>query len=183
MKADTAEIGTIRFEPVAESHFPLLRQWLSQPHVREWWGEPETELGHIRVDRSEENVEGFVFSCDERPAGYIQHWQPRGDEEEEWPKQLPPGTYGIDMFIGPADMIEKGVGGTVLRAFAGRLFEQGALRLVIDPDPRNTRAIRAYEKVGFRPFMKLEGDNGSGGALLMELLCDEENRRTEDKRH
>ncbi len=177
MKADAAQINAIAFEPVAESHFPLLRQWLMQPHVREWWGEPETELGHIRVDRSEEFVEGFVFSFDERPAGYIQHWQPRGDEKEEWQKQLSPGTYGIDMFIGPADMTGKGVGGKVLRAFAGRLFEKGAQRLVIDPDPHNTRAIRAYEKIGFRPFLRLEGENGSGGALLMELV------RTEDKRH
>ena len=32
------------------------------------------------------------------------------------------------------------------------LFEEGAPRVVIDPDPKNLRAIRAYEKAGFRAF-------------------------------
>jgi aminoglycoside 6'-N-acetyltransferase len=40
----------------------------------------------------------------------------------------------------------------MVAAFADLLFRRGARRIIIDPDPRNGRAIRAYEKAGFTPF-------------------------------
>ena len=39
------------------------------------------------------------------------------------------------------------------------------MRLVIDPDPANARAIRAYEKAGFRRGRVV--DTPDGPALLM----------------
>ena len=45
-------------------------------------------------------------------------------------------------------------------------------RLVIDPDPTNLRAIRAYEKAGFTAF----GERRTiyGPALMMSLDADDE---------
>ena len=43
--------------------------------------------------------------------------------------------------------------------------QEGAPRVVIDPDPANLRAIRAYEKAGFRPFDART--SAYGPALLM----------------
>ena len=40
--------GEIAFRPVGAPDYPLLRGWLSAPHVRAWWGDPEEELGFIR---------------------------------------------------------------------------------------------------------------------------------------
>ena len=37
----------IGFAPVVEADYPLLDRWLRSPHVREWWGDPEEELGKI----------------------------------------------------------------------------------------------------------------------------------------
>ena len=59
------------------------------------------------------------------------------------------GTRGIDQFIGEADMLGRGHGSAFIRAFIDRLLANGAPRIVIDPDPANARAIRAYEKAGF----------------------------------
>ena len=36
------------FHPMSAADLPLMRRWLGMPHVRAWWGEPETELGYIR---------------------------------------------------------------------------------------------------------------------------------------
>lgn len=33
----------ISFQPFEEKHFPLLLRWLKEPHVREFWSEPEDE--------------------------------------------------------------------------------------------------------------------------------------------
>ena len=53
----------------------------------------------------------------------------------------------------------------IVRRFAELLFEEGCPRVIIDPDPANTRAIRAYEKAGFRPFG--ERTSKYGPALMM----------------
>ena len=47
-------------------------------------------------------------------------------------------------------MIGHGHGSAFIRAFIERLLATGTPRVVIDPDPANARAIRAYEKAGFR---------------------------------
>ncbi len=62
----------------------------------------------------------------------------------------PAGTRGLDQFIGEPDMLDRGHGSAFIRVFAERLLANGTPRVVIDPDPTNARAIRAYEKAGFR---------------------------------
>lgn len=34
----------ISFQPLTSDHFPLLRKWLKEPHVAEFWQEPEVKL-------------------------------------------------------------------------------------------------------------------------------------------
>ena len=77
----------------------------------------------------------------------------------------PAGTRGIDQFIGEPDMIGRGHGSAFIRAFVDRLLAAGTPRVVTDPDPANTRAIRAYEKAGFRKDRFV--DTPDGTALLM----------------
>ena len=70
-----------------------------------------------------------------------------------------------------------GLGGETLRVLARHLFaERGHHRLTIDPAANNARAIRAYERVGFRPVgvMRLyeRGFDGTWhDGLLMDLLA------------
>ena len=61
--------GEIGFRPVERDDYALLADWLQRAHWREWWGEPETELGYIR-----DMVEGRRNRRDDfykRPAGHI----------------------------------------------------------------------------------------------------------------
>ena len=62
-------------------------------------------------------------------------------------------------------MIDRGHGSAFIRAFAERLLANGTPRVVIDPDPANARAIRAYEKAGFERDRIV--DTPDGPALLM----------------
>ena len=54
----------------------------------------------------------------------------------------------------------------MLRAFADSLLRQGHQTIIIDPDPSNTRAVRAYEKAGFRAIPRLVGRTGD--TLIMQ---------------
>lgn len=168
------EARSIRFEPVAESHLPMLHGWLREPHVRHWWGDPDEELALIRqILEEDDGTEGFVVYVDNIPVGYIQSWRPANFdgthwiEEAPWLRDVPCDTVGIDIFIGPANLIAQGVGPRIIRAFAERLFKGGVPRLIIDPDAANRRAVRAYEKAGFTIFGRHDGKSES--TVLMEL--------------
>jgi aminoglycoside 6'-N-acetyltransferase len=85
---------------------------------------------------------------------------------------------GIDLFIDTAHQ-GRGLGGDAIRTLARFLLEErGHHRLSIDPAADNARAIRAYERVGFRPVGVLRAyERGPDGAwhdgLLMDLLAGE----------
>src|SRR5205085_1373934 len=81
----------------------------------------------------------------------------------------------IDVYLGDAWQ-GRGAGTEAVRVLADHLFTaRGHHRLTIDPAAANHRAIRCYEKVGFRTVgVMREYERGADGTfhdgLLMDLL-------------
>jgi aminoglycoside 6'-N-acetyltransferase len=165
----------IAFRPVRPDDFPMLTEWLSRPHWREWWGDPTVELGYIRdmVEGRDPHCDPFIFEVDREPLGYIQVWRigphqtPEWAGDNPWLMELPADAVGVDLSVAAADRLSQGIGSSVLRAFAGRLAAEGRRTIVIDPDPDNARAVAAYRKAGFRPVPHLEGR--TEGVLIMQF--------------
>lgn len=82
-------------------------------------------------------------------------------------------TYGFDMFIGEPDLWGAGLGTSVCVVAISALLARGADRVLIDPRVVNERAVRVYEKVGFRTVKVLPGNELHEGfhydCWLMEL--------------
>ena len=172
MPFDPARIG---FSPVGEEHYPLLHAWLKTPHVREWWGDPDEEIGFIRdMVEGRDTTRPFLITLDGEPVGYIQVWFIGHHQNEEWTKdnpwlgELPQDAVGVDLSIGEADRLSTGIGSAALAAFVAYLRGLGHETIVIDPDPANVRAVRAYAKAGFRPVAALEGRTGND-VLIMQF--------------
>jgi aminoglycoside 6'-N-acetyltransferase len=157
---------TYRFKPFAPDDFPLMRRWLARPHVVEWWGDADEQFGLVSGDLAEPAMDQFIVSLDTRPFAYLQSYRLTDWNVDFGPQ--PDDTRGIDQFIGEPDMVGRGHGSAFIRAFVTRAHAGGAPRVVTDPDPDNARAIRAYEKAGFR--REREIDTPDGRALLM--VCD-----------
>lgn len=155
------------FEPVTDDHLLLLFEWLSQPFVSKWWGDPKEELELIRNGRRSGEAHGYVVFTDNNPVGYIQSWRPSDFSDEDWHAEQPEGTLGVDVFIGNNTDTGKGIGPAMIRQFCGRLLDEDAKRIIIDPDPENEYAVRAYLKTGFTPLKEYK--TPSGTILLMEL--------------
>ena len=88
------------FRPMTAADLPLIRRWLAQPHVAEWWHDPET-FEFVSGDLDHPDVAQFIVTLDDRPLGYLQCYQ-----IGEWHSGLgpqPAGTRGIDQFIGEPD--------------------------------------------------------------------------------
>jgi RimJ/RimL family protein N-acetyltransferase len=164
----------IAFCPVEREHYALLREWLNQPHILEWWGDPEEELGFIRdMVEGRDTTRPFLFTVDGAPIGYIQYWFIGHHQNEEWIKDnpwladLPSDAVGVDVSVGDPSLLSQGYGSAAVKAFAVQLLEEGHSTIVIDPDRGNHRAVRAYEKAGFRTIQHLDGRTGD--VLLMQF--------------
>jgi aminoglycoside 6'-N-acetyltransferase len=140
----------------------------AEPAVARWWGPPhEADLRRQAEGRGD--VRAFAIESEGELVGLIQF-----SEENE-----PDFRHaGIDLFL--AERYHgRGLGTDAVRTLARYLIqERGHHRLTIDPAVDNAAAIRAYEKVGFRPVGRMreywrspEGTWRDG--LLMDLLAHE----------
>ena len=153
-----------QFHPMATADLPLLRRWLAMPHVVEWWGEVDEQYELVSEDLESPEMDQFIVTADDRPFAYLQCY-----EQTAWPDNglgiHPQGTRGIDQFIGDANMIDRGHGSAFIRLFTDGLLTAGTPRVLTDPDPANARAVRAYEKAGFRGERMVQTPDGP--SLLM----------------
>jgi aminoglycoside 6'-N-acetyltransferase len=139
-----------------------------------WWGEPES--AECLADKLRGSPDGvlLVVEFDGRLAGGIQY------SEEPDPRYR---HAGIDIFLG-RDFQGRGVGPAAIGLLARFLFEQrGHHRITIDPAAANERAIRCYQKAGFRAVgVMRQYERGNDGqfhdGLLMELLRDDLRQRS-----
>ena len=151
---------------------PALEAIRREPEVARWWGRFESgEIAEQFVDHDE----AFVIELEGAVIGAIQF------EEEEDPMYR---HAGIDLFVSPSYW-NRGLGAEAVRTLARYLFaERGHHRLTIDPAADNERAIRAYERVGFRRVgVMRRSERGADGTwhdgVLMDLLADELNDEEE----
>jgi aminoglycoside 6'-N-acetyltransferase len=148
---------------------PLLAAILEMPEVARWW--PAFDRTRVEEEflADEPNAVVYTIVADGSVVGLIQ------TSEEPDPEFR---HAGIDLFLDPA-VHGQGLGPDAIRAVARHLIDVGGHhRLTIDPAADNVRAIRAYEKVGFRPVGRLRRyqqfpDGTWHDGLLMELLADE----------
>jgi len=162
------------FRPVTSDDLPLLAVWMARPHWRKWWGEPETELGYIRdMIEGRDTTRPFIFQVEGIDKGYIQVWYvkdqlgPEVVADYPWVVLLPKDAVGVDLSIADGEELSRGLGTMVLQAFVRKLQQDGHERILIDPDPVNLRAVKAYRKAGFTEMEDLLGRTGD--SLLMEL--------------
>ncbi|GLQ81185.1 GNAT family N-acetyltransferase [Mesorhizobium huakuii] len=160
------------FRPVTEKDLPMIAGWLAQPHLAEWWNDPETEIAEIRDHIDSISVEPLIVELDGKPIAYLQSYDPHLEDDHPYADQ-PFGTLGIDLSIGPPELVGIGHGSAIARQFIEDLFEEGVPRVIIDPNPANIRAIRAYEKAGFRAIDRRQSVYGD--VVLMAIDAGEGN--------
>ena len=153
--------------PLVRDDLAMIAAWLDSPHARRWWGDPVEQLALVTEDLDQPLMDQQIASLDGMPFGYLQSYP-----ADAWPEgaphlaDFPPATLAVDCFIGPADMLGRGHGTAMTRLYALHLVRQGASTVVIDPDPANERAVRAYRRAGFRD-VALRRDGEGDMTLVM----------------
>lgn len=156
-----------RLRPATSDELHALASALAaDPGAGPWLGEDAATIERWFFG---DGVRSFVITMGEEPVGVITF-------EEE----CDPDYRSASIDIGLLSVATgRGIGTDAVRIVAQWLFtERGHHRITIDPTVANARAIRAYEKVGFRPVgVMRKYERGPDGAwrdsLLMDMLAGE----------
>ena len=155
------------FPRLRRADYPLLRGWLAQPHVRAWWGDPEEEIALIEEDIETGPTDMRLVLLAGHPFAYVQDYPAHHWGAPHF-APFPPGTRGMDTFLGDPAYLGRGHAPRYLRQRCDQLLADGAAAVVIDPDPANDRAIRAYRRAGFAPHGIAPCEDGDP-VLVMEF--------------
>ncbi|HUG31047.1 MAG TPA: GNAT family protein [Candidatus Limnocylindria bacterium] len=142
---------------------------LSEPTVVAVWDTrgPEKSASELLAGDPHRTV--WAIEVDGEFVGSIQAAESDDDDYK---------SAGIDIFLS-SRFQSRGLGTDAVRTVARYLIDvRGHHRLTIDPAASNARAIRTYEKIGFKPVGVMRRyERGRDGTyhdgLLMDLLVDE----------
>jgi aminoglycoside 6'-N-acetyltransferase len=141
--------------------YKLLVKWLSDPAVLEYYEGQSNSFDLDKVKekfahraRGESRVKVGIVEYNENLIGFVQYYKIAPNEYSECELidmhefKMP---YGMDIVIGETDYWNKGIGTEILQILIKHLFEHLNVDIIfIDPQTWNKRAIRCYEKCGFK---------------------------------
>lgn len=165
----------LTLRPVEERDLAAIVEWLREPDVLHWWDNALPDVDAARREfmdpAPEQPLWSFVIEEQGRGLGVIQCHHPYHGADYEF-------SAGIDIFIAEPASRGRGVGTEAVRMLLAQLFEVlGVHRVTIDPESGNARAIRAYEKAGFRlEGLLRDADFIRGGYVdthFMAILADD----------
>jgi len=157
----------VRLRPITPADEASLTRIFNDSEVARWWGEPARSVRDAM--NPEDSESGFVIEVGTEAVGFIQC------VEEDDPMYE---HASIDIAL-HSDWQGKGLGPDAIRTLADHLVTaRGHHRLTIDPAAHNLHAIKAYERVGFKPVgVMRKYERGLDGTwhdgILMELLAED----------
>lgn len=157
----------VRLHPVRAGDEAALTGIFTDAEVARWWGDPARSVHDaLHPDDSES---GFTIRLGDETIGFIQCSEENDPMYEH---------AAIDLAL-HSNWQGQGFGPEAILALAKHLVtERGHHRLTIDPAAHNVWAIKAYERVGFKPVgVMRQYERGPDGTwhdgLLMELLAED----------
>ena len=168
------DITEFSFRLMTESDLPMLHNWLNRPHIVEWWGGEEPSMEAVYEEylphlRGKTNVTPYIAMLGALPIGYAQSYVAMGSGDGWWENETDPGVRGIDQSISEPDLLGRGIGTILVRTLVNQLFQDPSVTKVqTDPSPKNLRAIRCYQKAGFRIVENIITPDGPAVYMVQE---------------
>lgn len=151
-------VPKIAWRRVEEQDFPLLRGWLTQPHVARWWNH-DTSVEAVRRDfgpsaRGQEPGEDWLAMVDGEPVGLLQRSRiadyPEDRAEFAEVIDVPAGALTIDYLLGDARRVGHGLGTRLIGSAVSRIWADypEASCVLVAVVAANYASWRALEKAG-----------------------------------
>jgi len=147
----------IRIRTLNDNDYPFLLKWLTDERVLEFYEgrDKKYTLEAIKKHFSEEwedEVFRVIIEYQGKPIGYGQIYKMYDElyDDYHYPRSNEV-VYGMDQFIGEPNFWGKGIGTKYTKmVFDFLKRERSVDAVILDPHQDNVRAIRMYQKAGFR---------------------------------
>lgn len=157
--AASADAG-VRLRTATDNDWPMIRRWLAQPEVIRWWGPKATTEAEVMLAMgTEQAICRIIEARTEATTDAGEKWSPVGYAHaldaglmgDVLPREIPVGTWEIDLFVASPQHRGKGVGARALELIRDEVFGTTlAIATCVFVAVGNEKAVRAYEKAGFR---------------------------------
>lgn len=154
--------------PFAPGDAAKLSRWLRAPHVAQWYPEPQEHLDWALCPSV--GGERAVIAASGVCVGYLR-WQVVSREilDSVGLEEIPVNSVDIDILIGEASYVGRGIGPIALQLLIEHLRENASIPLLgLTTSVHNHAAQRAYRKVGFKELREYDPP-GYGRCLLMVM--------------
>ncbi|WP_409276325.1 GNAT family N-acetyltransferase [Neobacillus sp. SCS-31] len=146
--------GALVIRKLQKGDASLLAKWLSDPAVLEYYEGRDNPFDLAKVLDVFYQPDDVEMKCiveyEGKAIGYIQYYG-LGVETRRVYGYGDENIFGMDQFIGESSYWNRGIGTVLVSAMADYLTrEKNADRVVMDPQAGNARALRCYEKCGFK---------------------------------
>lgn len=166
------------FRPVDPStDAQLLHRWIATDHAR-FWGLPDATLDEVRDEhrsiRANPHHQALIAEHEGKPAFLLETYAPEHSQlADAYPWR--PGDAGLHLLLPePAHndtVARSGFSEDAMRASLAHLFADPAvLRVVVEPDARNTAVHSLNSRLGFVPRQRVELPELPGAPAKTALL-------------
>jgi RimJ/RimL family protein N-acetyltransferase len=165
----------LKFRKVTKDDIPLMHIWFNEAHVQKFyslrpWTEEEVLAKLLPNIEEKKPLFGYIALLDGTPVGYLQYCRVK---DFPWPEQdlddIENGV-GLDIFIGEAHWIGRGLGPKIIDAFLKEFLMPTYHFVVVDPDVDNRASIKMFEKCGFSKHKIIATTDALDQATTLQLM-------------
>ena len=139
----------IRLRNATIEDISIIKYWDNQQHVIDSDPDDDWNWEHELL-RTPEWREQLIAELDGRPIGFVQIINPAREDSRYW-GDISEGFRAIDIWIGSENDLGKGYGTEIMQQSLARCFSEPEVKnVLIDPLSSNVRAIKFYERLGFK---------------------------------
>ena len=157
-----------------DKEYEQLYEWCKNKFVYEWFEQRVLSLKEItnkyrnKFLKKEQDL--LVIQCDNKDIGLVQIYKFIND----YNIKVSGNIYEYDLYIGIEEYLSKGIGTIIVKKINDIIYnEYKADSIILRPFKRNIRAIKCYEKCGYRMIDEYEGKDTLGNPEAIEVLINE----------
>ena len=143
--------AVVRLRDLAPADLLLVERWLRADHVQSFWGDADANLRLLREPLAPGHGRSIVEASG-RAVGLVLWQHPTRDElDVAGLADVPTSAVDIDVMIGEADAVGRGLGSAAIARVADAALADPAVPFVMGCAAlHNLASQRAFEKAGFR---------------------------------